>query len=408
MKILMFTPYLPYPDSSGGQIRTQNLLKHLKQKHEITLFSLIKYQKEEQYVPILEKEFCKKVRVFYRPEKPWMFSNILRTGFSLHPFVVVRNFSSEAKKAIEKELMTGEYDLIHAETFYAMPHIPKTDLPVVLVDQTIEYKVYDHYVKKTANPWLRPLLSIDVAKIKYWETYYWRQASQVVAVSQADREEMQRLAPGLDVKIVPNGVNLDLFKKKTSWRSTTPTILFLGNFTWMQNTEAALVLINQIFPLVKKEVPKARLHIVGQHQPQSLIEKQQKDIIISKLAEDDIDSVIKANYDASVSANPLWGPGGTRLKILAAMACKLPIVSTEVGVRGLGVVDNRHVLIRNTPESIAEAIIKVIKGEKKAMELAENAYAFVKETYDYEKIAEKLSQIYLSLSKKPVVSHVEP
>ena len=60
----MLTPYLPYPDSSGGQIRTQNLLKHLRKEHDITLFSLIKYSKEEQYVPILEKEFYKKVKAF--------------------------------------------------------------------------------------------------------------------------------------------------------------------------------------------------------------------------------------------------------------------------------------------------------------------------------------------------------
>lgn len=89
----MLTPYLPYPDSSGGQIRTQNLLKHLRKDHDITLFSLIKYPKEEQYVPVLENDFCKKVHVFYRPQKPWMLSNILRTGFSLYPFLVIRNYS---------------------------------------------------------------------------------------------------------------------------------------------------------------------------------------------------------------------------------------------------------------------------------------------------------------------------
>lgn len=400
MKILMFTPYLPYPDSSGGQIRTQNLLKHLRKKHEITLFSLIKDKKEEQYIPILEKEFCKKVRVFYRPEKPWMLSNILRTGFSANPFLVVRNFSPAAKKAVEQELKTGNYDLIHAETFYAMPHIPKTDLPVVLVDQTIEYKVYDHYVKHTAPFFLRPLLAIDVAKLKYWERYYWRQADKVIAVSQKDRQEMLVVEPSLDVEIVPNGVNLDLFKKKTSWSGRHPVVMFMGNFNWLQNTEAAQLLIDEIFPIIKKEVRDAKLHIVGQHQPESLTKRASRDIIISNLAEDDIQSIVNANYDASVSASPLRGPGGTRLKVLAAMASKLPIVSSEVGVTGLGVRSGREVIIEDNPRAMAHSVIVLLKNPPKARALAENAYDFVKETYDYEKIAEKLSQIYLSLYKK--------
>lgn len=400
MKILMLTPYLPYPDSSGGQIRTQNLLKHLKDKHDITLFSLIKYPKEEEYVPILEKNFCKKVRVFYRPEKPWMISNILRTGLSLYPFLVIRNLSLAAKTAIKEELKTGDYDLIHAETFYAMPHIPKTNLPVVLVDQTIEYKVYDHYVKNTAPFFLRPLLAIDVVKLKYWETHYWRQASQVIAVSEPDKEEMQRLAPGLDVKIVPNGVNLNLFKPKKTWRDPRPKILFVGNFTWMQNTEAAEILIDRIFPLVKKQVPSAIVHIVGQHQPESLLKKRSADVLIDRLDENDVAGIVRANHEASVAATPLWGPGGTRLKILGAMASKLPVVSTSVGVKGLGVVDGRHVFIRDDNEGLAKAIIDLLKSAKLAQALAENAYQFIKDNYDYQAIADKLSQIYLSLKKK--------
>jgi len=268
MRILMLTPYLPYPDSSGGQIRTQNLLKHLKREHQITLFSLIK-DKEKKYVPILEKNFCDQVKVFNRPEKPWTINNIIRTGFSNLPFLIVRNFSPKAKEAIEKELAQNAYDLIHVETFYAMPHIPQTNIPVVLVDQTIEYQVYRHYVHHAAPFFLRPLLNLDVSKLKHWERYYWRQADKVIAVSEEDRQEMLKLEPELNVSIVPNGVNLDFFAKNTSWRTNQPTILFVGNFHWLQNTEAAEVLIKEILPLVKKQIPNVRVLIMDQHQPQS-------------------------------------------------------------------------------------------------------------------------------------------
>jgi polysaccharide biosynthesis protein PslH len=396
MKILMLTPYLPFPDSSGGQIRTQNLLKHLRHEHEVTLFALIK-NKEKKYVPILEKNFCHQVRVFNRPEKPWTIGNILGTGFSCKPFLVVRNFSAEAKRAIAYELSVNHYDLIHVETFYAMPHLPRTQTPVVLVDQTIEYQVYHHYVHQKAPIFLRPLLNIDVAKLKYWERFYWRQANKVIAVSEEDKNTMLSLEPNLDVSIVPNGVNLDFFQPKTNWNCPNPIILFVGNFHWLQNTEAAEALINEILPLVKKEIPKAKLMIVGQHQPESLTKRASDSVIIRNLPEDDTQGIISAYNQSTVFVSPIKGPGGTRLKNLAAMASQLPVVSTSVGVRGLGVEDNKHVMIKNSSQSMAAAIIRLIKEPDTAKKMALRARKFVENNYDYQSIAKNLSQIYQSV-----------
>lgn len=401
MKILMLTPYLPYPDSSGGQIRTQNLLKHLKKKHDITLVSLIKDPTERQYIPILEKKFCKKVKVFERSSKPFTLKNILKTGFSNKPFLIVRNFSSAAQKGIARELEENQYDLIHVETFYASPHIPAdTKVPVVLVDQTIEFKVYQHYVKETAPFFLRPLMNLDVLKLKYWEQYYWRKADKVIAVSDKDKEAMLSLEPNLDIDIVPNGVNLDFFKQKTSWSSKTPTILFVGNFFWLQNTEAAQTLIKEILPLVQKEIPNVKVAIVGQHQPDSLKALASPLVTIKDIAEDDTNSIIKAYHDAAVFCTPLKGPGGTRLKNLAAMASGLPIVSSSVGMAGLGITPNVHALVEDNLKDLAQAIVKVLKDPKLAEELAKTSRKYVETNFSYEVIANKLSHIYYEVAKK--------
>src|SRR5260221_14330441 len=117
MRILMLTPYLPYPTNSGGQIRSNNLLKHLSKKHQITLCALIKNPTDEKYKEKLAG-YCENVYIFRRPQKLWTFSNILKTGFSLFPFLVMRNFSPQEKKALPKIIKEGNFDLIHAETFY--------------------------------------------------------------------------------------------------------------------------------------------------------------------------------------------------------------------------------------------------------------------------------------------------
>ena len=382
MKILMLTPYLPYPDSSGGQIRTLNLLKHLHKEHEITLVSLIKDKKENQYKKHL-LQYCHKILTFQRSPNPFTLQNIIRTGFTSQPFLIVRNSAPGVKAAVQKELETGHYDIIHAETFYVMPSIPETSIPVVLVDQTIEYLVYQHYVNNTAHKLVRPLLRIDVEKLKKSEKYYWQKANQVVAVSEQDKQEMRKLLPNLDVKIVPNGVNLELFKAKKTWNSKNPTILFVSNFKWLQNKEAAYLLINEVFPIVKKKLPNIKLHVVGQHIPEDILKYNSSSIKVDSLAEDDIDSLVKAWNQDTVFASTIRGPGGTRLKNLAAMASQQPIVSTSVGVQGLGVKNNVHVLTGNTPQKIAELIVKVIKSPKLAEKISRNARAHVEKHYNY-------------------------
>ncbi len=398
MKILMLTPYLPYPDSSGGQIRTQNLLKHLCKHHEITLISLIKDPKENENVKYLLK-YCKKVLTFQRSRTPWTIKNILKTGFSFDPFLIVRNYAPGVKEAVSKELGTGEYDLVHAETFYVMPSIPKTDLPIILVDQTIEYLVYQHYVNETAPWFLRPLLQIDVEKMKYSERYYWRKATQVVAVSEADKNEMLKIEPGMHVEIIPNGVNLDLFKKKSRWDTKEKSVLQISNFKWLQNVEAAHVLIEKVFPLVREKVPGVKLWIVGQYIPQDILNLKDKDLIIKSVAVDDSATLVKAWHDASVFASTIKGPGGTRLKNLAAMASQLPIVSTKVGVEGLMVEDKKHVLIGNSPQKMAELIVKVIKSPALAKRLALTTRKHVEENFDWRIMAERLDSLYKKLGK---------
>lgn len=396
----MLTPYLPYPDSSGGQIRTLNLLKHLCKNNEITLVSLIKNEKENENMKPLLK-YCKKVMTFPRSTTPWTLNNILRTGFSLDPFLIVRNSATGVKEAIAKELESGNYDIIHAETFYVMPSLPKTSIPTILVDQTIEYLVYQHYVNETSPWFLRPLLQIDVEKLKHSERFYWRQADQVIAVSVADKNEMNKLEPDLSVEIVPNGVNLDLFKKKTDWNSEEPTILFVSNFKWLQNIEAALVLIKKVFPIVKKNLPKAKLLIIGQHITNDIKELSvgKAGVTVTQIEESDVDSLVKAFHDSSVFASTIKGPGGTRLKNLAAMASQLPIVSTKVGVEGLKVKDKVHVLIGNTPEKIADLIIKIIETPSLAKKLAMTTRRHVEENFDWRKITKSLDAIYQKLGR---------
>jgi polysaccharide biosynthesis protein PslH len=390
MKILMLTPYLPYPPSSGGQIRSYNLIKQLSKKHEITLYSLIKFDEERQYVSELKK-YCKEVKVFNRPTKPWKLSNIFRTGTSKFPFLVIRNYSNQEKKDIADLLKKDPFDIIHAETFYVSPHIPPTDIPIVLVDQTIEYQVYQHFVQSFRIPFLRPLLSLDVMKIKYWESYYWKKAARVVAVSVSDASKMKKIVPSLKVDVVPNGVGEDLLMDVPIHRNNQ--ILFMGNFAWLQNIEAAKILALEVFPKVLEKVPNATLLIAGQN-TSKIAHLQNEHIKLVDLKIEDIEGVKQAYKESGLLCAPLYGPGGTRLKILGAMAAKLPVVTTDVGIEGIDAVHGESVLYGKKPEDLAKLTIDLLTDDALYKKIVKNAHDLVYGRYTYEQSAAKLDAIY--------------
>lgn len=391
----MVTPYLPFPPSSGGQIRSYNLLKNLAEKHQITLFSLITSEEEKKYLSRV-KNFCSKVVVFPRPERPWMLENILKTGFSLYPFVVVRNLSPEAKIAIKEELNSNIYDLIHAEMFYIMPHIPHTKVPILLVEQTIGFEVYQHFADNSPFWPAKPFLYFDIFKIKFWEMKFWRQATRVVAVSQDDKQKMLSLVPGLKVDVVPNGVGEDLMsliEEKKALRQK-PTIFFQGNFHWLQNTEAAKILTQKIFPLIKKKVPEAVCLIAGQVAQEKMGKIGGTDVQIRDLETSDIEGVKKAYREATIFLAPIEGPGGTRLKILGAMAAGVPVVTTSTGIAGIEARDKKEVFIEDDYEKMAEIAVKLIKDKNLYQRVTRSARDLVKKKYNWKKIAEELGRIY--------------
>ena len=393
----MLTPYLPYPPASGGQIRTLYLLKYLSQNHQITLVSLYKNDKEKEYAQNLYS-FCQKIYLCKRAEQPWQLGIIIRSIISLLPFLIVRNFSQEAKEIIKKLLTEEKFDVIHAETFYIMPHLPNTNIPVLLVEQTIEFKVYQHFISKL-NFFTQLALSIDILKIKYWEMFYWKKAALVATVSQADKETIEKIETKIKPVVIPNGAGDEMFVDQLPEKKlSTPVLLFVGNFYWLQNVEAAKYLLQQIFPLLIKSIPNATLTIAGQNVIQKLGKCQNKYIKIINISVDNQELVKKLYKQSTVFIAPIFGPGGTRLKILAAMAAGLPVVATRTGLAGLEVTDGQHALIAENPADFTAKISSILTNPSLYRSIQKNAYNLVKTTYSWPSIAKKLEIAYKQIT----------
>lgn len=393
MKILMLTPYLPYPPASGGQVRSFNLIKVLGKKHQIHLVALIKEKKEEEFAKTLKK-YCQKIYLCYRKKNPWELKNILRSIFGFYPFLVVRNYSQQAKKILKELLQKEKFDLIHVETFYVMPHLPSTNLPILLSEQTIEYQVYNHFVNCLPF-FLRPFFFFDLWKLKYWEKFFWKKATTLVAVSEADKKKMKKIIPSLKVEIIPNGAGEDLVKVyKYKKKLNRPVFLYQGNFSWLQNTEAAQFLAEKIFPLIKKRIKNAICYIAGQRAKEKLSHLKREGIKIVDIPPEKKEKVKKIYQKASIFLAPIFGPGGTRLKILGAMAAGLPVITTSIGAEGLKISHKKNILIANTPAEFLKWTLFLVKSPSFYKKIVKNARQLVEKEYNWQKIAQQLEKLY--------------
>src|SRR3990172_2611185 len=397
MRILMLTPYLPYPLVSGGQIRTYNLLKNLSRQHQITLFSLIKDEREKQYLKELEP-FCQKIEVFKRTSSPWHPKNILRAGFTLYPFLVTRNLVAKTIDAVAREISAQHYDLIHAETFYMMPNIPQTNIPVILVEQTIEYLGYQSYASKSKLWPIKPFLNLDILKIKYWERYYWKSCDRLITMSEEDKTFIQSIAPEVkDIRVVANGVDMDWFRQVSKKLPNNPTILFVGTFKWLPNVEAVEFLVEKVWPLIKKSVPGAKLWIVGNSPTGKVYTYEKKDPSIKVTG--GIPDIRDAYAGAHILLAPVFSGKGTRYKILEAMATGTPAIGTNIAFEGFGITPGREAIVANTASEMAEAVTRVISDPSLQASLAGSGKKFVSENYDWKSISQSLNKIYKEVGK---------
>jgi len=397
VKILMLVPFLPNTETSGGQTRWYNIVKFLSEKHEITLFSLIKDESERRFIPELNK-YCKKVEVFDRSHSPWAFRNLFLSIFSPFPLLLIRNFSFKERMAVKKELENGDYDLIHAEAFYVMPHIPKTSIPSIQVEQTIWHKVYEHHVKTEVSPILRPLFMIDVFKLKFWEIYFWKKATKLLTVSPDDKVIMEKLIKGVKVDVIPNGVDSAFFSTKKVAKKNPPRVMYgVTNYEWLQNREAADFLINDVWPVVHGKMKEVKLWIVGRLIPQSIVNltKTRSDIEITESIPDQRDAYL----GATIMLAPIKGSGGTRLKILEAMAAGLPVVSTRIGVAGLNLINNKHALISDTVQGLADETVKLLKDKKLRDKIGKAGQEFVRKNFDWKEIVKLHDPIYKEITR---------
>lgn len=386
MKILVVSAVLPYPLHSGGQVRMYNLLKRLSLTHEITLVSFIRDENEQQYKKDLS--FCHEVYMVNRG-RAWQLGYIARAIFTRMPFLLATYTNGKMHRLLTKLLAKNTYDRIHLEPFYVWPSIPNTDIPIIVSEHNVEYEVYNEYVRRFSFLPLKSLLAIDVDKLKRWERYIWRKAHKLTAVSTRDRDVMEAYL-SFPVSVVPNGVDTSWFTYKKQNMKEKKNLLFVGNFRWLPNREAVEWLLTDIWPRIAKRFPESTLRIIGRNMPESVQKRATNRVIC--LA--DVSDIRNEYMRASVLLAPMTIAGGTKFKVLEAMASGVPVISTVEGIEGIQCEEDKHVLIATNAQTFVDQLVKLDTDYSLLANITKNARVLVEYAYNWDTIAETLEKVW--------------
>lgn len=395
MKILLICPNVPYPPHTGESIRIFSLLKWLSVRNEVDLICIDRGGVAEETVSGLKK-YCRSV-YFSRWSKPSLPVQIVRIASRAIRGVPFHNKYADIdslRRLIRETTANNSYDIVQFEHSYTASHLDciahRSEVGTVLALHNVSYLQFYRMYQAETNV---------LRKLKYFLTWYpmlsWEpqiaaRFDKTVVVSETDRTLLSALRQGLDISVIPNGVDTVGFRPLR--RETAGTnIIMVGTLSYQPNVDAALYFHREIFPLVKKRIPGCTLTIVGKDPKEEVLRLAADPAVRVRANVDDVRTYYR---DAQVAVVALRSGGGTRLKILEAMSLGIPVVSTQVGCEGIPVTDGHDILIADDPHHFARSIAELCTTPPLAEKISRNGRELVEENFDWERIAESLEELY--------------
>ncbi|MGI8968015.1 MAG: glycosyltransferase [Chloroflexota bacterium] len=401
VNILLLSLHYPYPLDHGGSIRTFNLLRFLAARHRVDLVTFADGRGDCVGLDILT-ELCRSVQVVPN-EKP-RHNRVRRavTFLSNKPRSILLERSPAMARAVDSAVATGDHDVVLVEWLwlsqYAEAH---HSIPRVLDDINAEAAMAERLLREQPNTGLsgiRQRLSLE--KVRRYERQAVRRFDRTVVVSEVDRGKLISLGgDGEKISVVANGVDVAATAFQ-AYPVDPDHIVYPGSLTYQPNRDACLYFVEHVLPKIREQKPATRFSITGRLlavTPDRLKYAQGVELLGY------VDDVTPVVGSAAVCVVPLRQGGGTRLKILEAMALGTPVVSTSVGAEGLAVEDGKHLLLADDPDALALAVISLMDDGALRQRLALAGRALVEHSYSWEASGQRLEAV-LSAASQPTGS----
>lgn len=389
VKILSVTYGLPYPPNEGAKIRDFHLLREVARSEEVRVCALLKDERVTPDTTPLSK-FCASVEPFLVPARSWTrhLRDAGRHAIAGRPAATYPFFFAEFAAMIRATAARHHVDLIQIEHSFLAPYIAAAPpgCRTVLSFHNIGQTQYERMAALHAG---NPVWRLKAWAMRDWELAWAAKFDRCIAVSATDARFL-----GPAAAVIENGVDCEVLRVLEP-AGASKDLLFVGALGYSPNADAVRYFANEVLPLIQAREPAARLIVVGKHAGPDL-----KALAASGRLElhESVPDVTPYYRRAALAIVPLRAGGGTRLKILEAMALGRPVVSTPVGCEGLAVEDGRELLIAaDGPAAFADATVRLLAEPALAGRLSRRAREFVERTHDWRILGARLIELYRSI-----------
>lgn len=389
VKVLFLSPWYPDPADNGSKLRINHLVKALSEKHEVGLLALTDRDND----PPLGELGTIVERVIKCPRRDFNHNNSssILAVFSPLPRSVSQFYDPLVAMTIEKELLHGQYDLIIASQ-WQMAAYWRSFLGYPSIYEELELGVYRSKIRLSKSWAARWRHKLTLWKLRYYLKRILPTFRACTVVSEVEKDLLEDLLPGYSsVKVVPNGVSIPVgLEGIPSYESKS--IIFCGSLTYFANYDAVIWFLEDVYPRICETIPGVQLTITGDHANLPLPEG--KNVRKTGLVE----NLAPYIHSSQISIAPIRIGGGTRLKILEAMAHSTPVVATGKGAEGLGAKDGKHLLIADTAQGFADCVVRLLADIDLYTYIQKEALSFVRSRYDWKNILPEFLEIIENLN----------
>jgi glycosyltransferase involved in cell wall biosynthesis len=396
MRVLLLTQILPYPPDSGPKVKTFHLLQHLARRHEVTLVSLVRSDAEAARAEAL-RGLCAAVHtVRLRRSRARDAGHLIRSLLASDSFIMRRDDSPELRALLAELTSRERFDIVHADQLnmaqFAM------DLPCgarVLDEHNAVWTIVQRMAGHSGYG-KRLFLELEARRLRRYEAAICARFDALMVVSEPDHAFLQLAAADAGVTLPPAAIipiAVDAQSAPPVARAAAPlTILSMATMFWPPNVDGVLWFAREVYPLVRRAAPTARFVVMGARPPASVRRLADEDasITVTGYVED------PAPYLEQTAALivPVRAGGGMRVKILEALARGLPIVSTTIGYEGIALTPGEQLLVGDTPESFAAALVQLLQEPALGRRLAAAGRRVAEERYDWRVVNPAVDALY--------------
>ena len=400
-RVLIVCGYLPYPPTWGAAMRVYQLVRELAASCDVTLLCQ-RTPDQDASAGDLER-VCERVVVVTRSRPAGSARRLeqARSLLSTHPFHAVISVGQELQAALDECLARDRFDLVQLESsVLGLLRLPP-GLPVVVDEHNVESEVLLRASREERSVWRRAFNGVEARKAHRLEERTWQAAAGCAVPAPRDATVVQARAPRTPTAVVPNAVDPDFFHPRTPVRTTGGAgLLFVGLLHYRPNVDAVRHFVEQVLPEVQRRRPDALLTVVGAGPPSELDWLRRRGVLATGLVPD-----VREHLDrASCVVVPVRFGGGTRLKVLEALAMARPLVSTTLGAEGIDVRNGEHLLLADDDDHFAGSVCAVLDDPELGRRLGRAGRARVVEFYSWRAAGEQLAALHNAVVSAPPAS----